>query len=100
MIFWNVPQLERDTVLTFLRAAKSIEDEPFDEATIFEESEMMNYELLEPNGNGQVPNSRLDKGLIKLQQSGEANTILEKYAFSNAMAASVKLGMKLYSLPV
>jgi uncharacterized Rmd1/YagE family protein len=44
VIFWNVPQLERDSVLGFLKHSKMVEDDPFDEETIFEESEMMNFQ--------------------------------------------------------
>ena len=50
--------------------------------TIFEESEMMNYSLSKDQ-------SRILKGVISL--NSESRT-LEKYAFSNAIAASVKLG--------
>ncbi len=91
VIFWNVPQIERESVLNFLRKAQTVEDEPFDEDTIFEESEMMSYELAQNTQKF----SKLDKGVLKLKQSsGEnGNTRLAKYSFSNAIAASVKLGM-------
>ena len=102
VIFWSVPELERKTVLDFLRQNPGIEgsDGIYDEDTIFEESEMMTYSYIatedtqkQQNTNGKK--SHLDKigYQIRLANTNDVNTTyIEKYAFSNAMAASVKLG--------
>ena len=97
VIFWSVPELERRTVLDFLRHNPDIEgsDGLYDEDTIFEESEMMAYTYIDTvNKKIDEESSRLDKkGRITLLNSHERDTnYLEKYAFSNAIAASVKLG--------
>lgn len=91
VIFWNVPHLERDTVLNFLRSSQIVEDAPFEESTIMEESEMMTYSCTSSEANG---HTHFSKGAIKLcPDQPEENRVLEKYAFSNAIASSVKLGM-------
>jgi len=88
-VFWNVPHLERENVLHFLRdTSDEIEVEPFDRETIEEESEMIIY------GPSDTSNSHLTKGVIKISaEEPEEVRILEKYTFSNAIATSVKLGM-------
>lgn len=79
VIFWNVPQLERDTVLNFLRP---VEESGYNNVTIFEESEMVNYTLTKEK-------THFKDGKVCLNV---LNDRYEKYAFSNAVAASVKLG--------
>ena len=100
VIFWSVPELERKTVLNFLRQHAGIEqsDGLYDEDTIFEESEMMTYSYIAADDQKQQNSTKrthLDKRgyQIRLANTDDPNTTyLEKYAFSNAMAASVKLG--------
>jgi uncharacterized Rmd1/YagE family protein len=80
VVFWNVPELERDNVLGFL---KPDEMDSYSEEVISDESEMLSFSLSE------------DRTMLKtngniLLKAGE-NT-LEKYTFSNGIASSVKLG--------
>ena len=90
IIFWNMPQLERTQVLDFLRRAEGVEDGPFELESIEEESEKIVYSASSsPNAATSFSN-----GSIKLASKvPEDEQSLEKYAFSNAIAASVKLGM-------
>ncbi|XP_076344618.1 required for meiotic nuclear division protein 1 homolog isoform X2 [Tachypleus tridentatus] len=81
VVFWNVPELERQAVLKFL---KCYETNPYSEGIIFEEKEVMEY-LYTDN------KTRLIGGRIMLNSEG--STDLEKYAFSNGMALSVKLAI-------
>ena len=83
VIFWNIPELERNSVLSFL-ADYCVER--YEEDLIYEESEMMNYTY----STGQN-NSRLEKGIIHINPEYES-FLLAKYTFSDAIAASVKLG--------
>ena len=98
VIFWSVPELERKSVLDFIRQHRGIEDPDgkYEEDTIFEESEMMNYFIEnEDNEKGSTSKiSQLDKkGHIMLVPDHDPDKhYLEKYAFSNSIAASVKLG--------
>lgn len=80
VVFWNVPELERNAVLRFL---KDYNEDNYDEDVVFEESEMMTYCMSKTN------NSHLEKGVINIDSDSPA---LVKYTFSNAIAASVKLG--------
>ena len=75
--------------MNYIHEVKTIEVEPFDKDIIEEESEMMIYSVSETG------NTHFAKGEIKLNpQNGDIEEQhLEKYAFSNAIAASVKLGM-------
>ena len=92
VVFWSVPELERKSVLDFIRTKPNIEeaDGIYDEDTIFEESEMMTYSYDHPDKKS----SHIDKkGQISMVVIEERNGhYLERYAFSNAIAASVKLG--------
>ncbi|XP_037092687.1 required for meiotic nuclear division protein 1 homolog [Pollicipes pollicipes] len=83
VVFWNVPELERRSVLDFLR---QFEEGSYDSATVEEESDSMPYSYTEVFNK-----TRLVNGRILLNMEG--STDLEKYAFSNAMALSVKLGI-------
>jgi len=80
VVFWNVPDLERNTVLKFLRP---FSDDCYEEDVVFEESEMMSYKM------SQTGNAHLEKGIIHIADDSDA---LIKYTFSNAIASSVKLG--------
>lgn len=82
VIFWNVPELERHSVLKFL--AKHSED-AYEEDLVHDESELMAYSF------SQTDNSFLNKGMINLGV-GDESQLLTKYTFSNAIATSVKLG--------
>lgn len=63
MIFWNVPELERENVLNFLR---NVEIDGYDTDTIHEESELMTFEQ-DSSTNNQL--SRLTKGKIQLSNT-------------------------------
>ncbi|CAL8115624.1 unnamed protein product [Orchesella dallaii] len=83
VVFWNVPYLERVNVLKFL---KDYEEESYGQAEIEEECEFMMY-----IHSDQIA-TRLLRGKVHLG-SDSPNKVLEKYAFANAMASSVKLGI-------
>merc|ERR1711864_16125 len=80
VVFWNVPELERNSVLRFL---KGYNEDNYEEDVVFEESEMMAYCM------SRTENSHLDKGVINIDND---SSVLVKYTFSNAIASSVKLG--------
>jgi len=82
VIFWNVPELERNSVLKYL-ANFSVEE--FDEDLIYEESEMMNYKLT-------ANTASIEKGIVCLNTESPSYT-LAKYTVSDAIASSVKLGI-------
>jgi len=83
VVFWNVPELERRQVLQFL---PGFEEGSYAADTVDQESESMPYSYTEVFNK-----TRLVNGRILLNMEG--TTDLEKYAFSNAMALSVKLGI-------
>ena len=84
-VFWNMPELERDTLLAFVRACESGESYPED--TVHAESEMMEHRPTEG------PSKVRPDGTIALATSAAGETDpLERYALSNGIAASVKLG--------
>jgi len=80
VVFWNVPELERNAVLNFL---KPFNEDAYNEDIVFEESEMMSFSL------SQTGKSHLEKGTINVCE--DASTLV-KYAFSDAISLSVKLG--------
>ena len=80
VVFWNVPELERNSVLRFLR---EYNEDNYEDDVVFEESEMMAYCM------SRTENSHLDKGVINIHDD---SSVLVKYTFSNAIASSVKLG--------
>lgn len=82
VVFWNVPELERNSVLKFL-ANYTVEE--YEQDMIYDESEMMNYTLCD------AQTASLEKGLIRINPSSPSY-VLSKYTFSNAIASSVKLG--------
>jgi len=81
VVFWNVPELERDGVLRFIRAYS---EDSYSQDLVFDESEMMNYCI------SNTGSSHLDKGVIHVQSDCDR---LVKYSFSNAIVSSVKLGI-------
>jgi len=83
VIFWNVPELERNSVLKFV---KKYSVQSYEEDLIYEESELMNFTF---SNNIQKPS--IDKGVIILNPNIET-LLLDKYTFSDAIASSVKLG--------
>jgi uncharacterized Rmd1/YagE family protein len=82
VVFWNIPELERNSVLKFLTIYSL---EGYDEDLIYEESELMTF------APTQSENAYLEKGRMYLNP-GSPSYILAKYTFSDAIAASVKLG--------
>jgi len=94
VIFWSVPALEREMMLRLLRDPH-IAVGPYDQDTVFEESELMTFKL---DTSGEASRTHLDsKGTITLVMGSNSDkdpssNHLERFAFSNAMAASVKLG--------
>ncbi len=114
VVFWSVPELERDSVLNFL---KKVEADGYSETTIQEEAEMMPYKHTEGSSSLQAGVIRLHSASPEVANNNNAcwarqvilgcflllpspfqagkespRARLEKYAFSNGMAASVKLG--------
>jgi len=83
IIFWNVPELERNSVLKF---TNKFAIQSYDEDLIYEESELMNFSL-----SSAITKPALEKGLIMLNPHLET-FLLDKYTFSDAIASSVKLG--------
>lgn len=81
VVFWNVPDLERDNVLKFLTA---FEENAYSENLVHDENEIIEYTYTDNK-------TRLVNGRIWLNLEG--STDLEKYTFSNAMALSVKLAL-------
>lgn len=81
VVFWNVPEIERQEVMLFL---KNYETNSYEESLILQESEVMNYVYTDNK-------TRFINGKILL--STEGSTDLEKYSFSNGMALSVKLAL-------
>ena len=88
MVFWSFPELERESVLGFL---KKVESDSYSESTVREEAEMMPYSQSDSD-----PAALLSGGRIRVSNVGpdpaQDRARLERYAFSNGMAASVKLG--------
>lgn len=48
VIFWSVPELEREMVLRFVKDRPGISGDPYDQDTVFEESELMAYKVAAP----------------------------------------------------
>ena len=91
VVFWNIPQLERQKMMEDFQ---NFETDPFEEDDIAEEKEVMLFSISDSG------KTHFKCGEIKLyphntdSESEDFNQQrLEKYAFSNAIAASVKLGM-------
>nr|CAD7448430.1 unnamed protein product [Timema bartmani]CAD7461652.1 unnamed protein product [Timema tahoe] len=83
VVLWNVTELECGNVLNFLRQYEQIS---YDERVVQEESEFMTYEPTQTSKCSHLQNGTMF--LIDDAQSG-----LDKYTFSNALALSVKLGI-------
>lgn len=81
VVFWNVQDLERISVLKFL---KTYAFNAYDNKLVEEESEMMEYSY-----SSTCP--QLKRGKILINRESQMD--LQKYAFSNALALSVKLGI-------
>ena len=90
VVFWNIPQLERQKMMEDFH---NFETDPFEEDDIAEEKEAMLF------GISDTGKTHFKSGEIKLNPNTHSESEdfnqqrLEKYAFSNAIAASVKLGM-------
>ena len=84
VVFWNVEEEKRNEVLATL---KKYETNPYDESIVEEETETMDYRY-DPEAK-----TKILKDLIVLNSSLQAKrpTHLDQYAFSNAIALSVKL---------
>lgn len=83
VVFWNCSELECSNVLDHLH---QFESDGYDPNLVNNESEIMSY-----NYDDERTQLKKDTFLLSRQQS--SNIALEKYAFSNAMTASVKLGV-------
>ena len=87
VIFWNVPVLERENVLAFL---KQVQFDSYPDETIREESELMSFSVTDgSNGSSGLKNGNI---ILKAREGASGTSQLEKYSFSDAIAASVKLG--------
>jgi len=80
VVFWNVPELERSSVLKFLKPYCL---ERIEESIIYDESEMMNFKM------SGTDKAHLEKGIINIVDDTD---LIVKYTFSDAISASVKLG--------
>lgn len=87
VVFWNITDLESGNLLTFLH---KYEQDRYHENMVAKESEKMNYK----NQNEDLP-SGLDRNGDFLLSTNKNNyeLMLDKYAFSNGMVLSVKLGI-------
>ncbi|XP_040577284.1 required for meiotic nuclear division protein 1 homolog [Lepeophtheirus salmonis] len=84
VVFWNVPEFERENVLQFL---KLVEYDKYEEDVIRSEAEMLKVIPEEPN-------TKIKGGVVSLSKETDSlNAHLEKYSFSDAISASVKLGV-------
>ncbi|KAG8184575.1 hypothetical protein JTE90_007691 [Oedothorax gibbosus] len=81
VVFWNVPDLEQQTVLRFL---KPFETNSFDPELVAAEKEDLDYIYSEKG-------TKFSNGRIIL--SSEGDTDFYTYTFSNSLALSVKLAM-------
>ncbi|XP_076038838.1 required for meiotic nuclear division protein 1 homolog isoform X2 [Oratosquilla oratoria] len=84
VVFWNVPEIERQNVLAFI---KTYEHNSYISDDIEEESESLPFAF-----SNTAHKTKLVNGHIMF--SLEGITDLEKYTFSNALALSVGLGMR------
>lgn len=83
VVFWNVAELEQNSVLRFLQR---FQEGGHDEAMVKEESECLTYTYSDTPSR-----TKLVRDTILLNPEGP--TDLEKYTFSNALALSVQLGI-------
>lgn len=85
IVFWNMSASECGIVLKLLR---EFETKPYEQDIVNEEREEIDVVLT------RSPPSRLSRGLIYLNMDNEPNAVnLDKFAFSNAIALSVKLSI-------
>ncbi|KAM4625011.1 required for meiotic nuclear division protein 1 homolog isoform 1-T1 [Polymixia lowei] len=84
VVFWNV---EEKTMKTVMRILEQHEIQPYEVALVHWENEEINYSI----GEG---NSKLERGNFLLNDKmDQAEAVLEKFAFSNALSLSVKLAI-------
>ncbi|KAK7904602.1 hypothetical protein WMY93_017209 [Mugilogobius chulae] len=84
VIFWNV---EDKTLKRVLRILERHEIQPYEVALVHWENEEINYRV----GEG---NAKLERGnFILSDQIEQQESVLEKFAFSNALSLSVKLAI-------
>ena len=88
VVFWNVPLLERENVLAFV---KQVGLDSYPDDTIHEESEMMTFSVTDSQNTSGLKNGNIMLTVREGAREGGTSR-LEKYSFSNAIAASVKLG--------
>ncbi|PVD33034.1 hypothetical protein C0Q70_08482 [Pomacea canaliculata] len=83
-VFWFMPEVERREVLKFLQKYAT---EPYSQSLVIHEREEMALTSIKG------PTSLVNETLQLNEESDEGHATLEKYAFSNAIAQSVKLGI-------
>lgn len=84
VVFWNV---EEKTMKKAMRLLEQHEIQPYEVALVHWENEEINYSI----GEG---NSKLQRGKFILNnEMDQAEAVLEKFAFSNALCLSVKLAI-------
>uniref|UniRef100_A0A668ALT6 Required for meiotic nuclear division 1 homolog n=1 Tax=Myripristis murdjan TaxID=586833 RepID=A0A668ALT6_9TELE len=84
VVFWNV---EEKTMKKVMRILEHHEIQPYEVALVHWENEEINYSV----GEG---NTKLERGNFLLSNSIEQHeSVLEKFAFSNALSLSVKLAI-------
>jgi len=60
IIFWSVPELEREMVLRFVKDRPGISGDPYDQDTVFEESELMAYKVMPQHETSTSSRTHLD----------------------------------------
>lgn len=92
VVFWNLSKEEQTTVLDMLH---KYEKNPYPLRFVRDESELMEYSWHHINDDGLAKRpTRLVNSHIYFESGDEpSHHLLEKYAFSDAMSLSVKLGI-------
>nr|XP_043903722.1 required for meiotic nuclear division protein 1 homolog isoform X2 [Solea senegalensis] len=84
VVFWNV---EDKTVKNVMRILEQHEIQPYEVALVHWENEEINYTV-------GVGNTKLERGnFILCDEMDQNDSVLEKFAFSNALCLSVKLAI-------
>ena len=85
IVFWNMPSNECEMVLKLIRES---ENGSYEHSIVREEREEI--DLVQSS----TSHTKLSKGIVYLNTESDSNTsMLEKFAFSNAIALSVKLSI-------
>ncbi|KAI1285683.1 Required for meiotic nuclear division protein 1 -like protein [Halotydeus destructor] len=81
VVFWNVPEVEQESMLALFRQWSL---NPYNHEMVKDEKETLDY------SHDEQVDTRLRRGSISLNSK---SSLLEQYAFSNALSLSVKLAI-------